>query len=107
MSQAKWLTSPASLSGRALNVWKRLAPALARRGALSADQAEQFAALCRLLAMAEAAASEIETAGLSFETKTGAKRPNPACAILLSAQRAAAPLMKTFGLHKRGALEFS
>jgi phage terminase small subunit len=98
MSRARWLRKPAGLSLGALKIWEHYAPGLWASGQLTAEKAEQFAMLCRLLATARAAADEIERFGVTIVTPSGSRRPNPACSVLLAVQKEAAPLLHEFGL---------
>jgi hypothetical protein len=99
MTRPLWLRDP-RLNGRALEFWELHAPDAYRSGHLTRQNVEQFRSLARLLALAEQAAQEIEAAGVSVRTGSGAIRPNPACNILLAAQKAAEPLLAEFGFVK-------
>lgn len=98
MTKPKWLTDPADLSEAALSYWHYYAPGLHRAGTLTADNAEAFKGLCRLLATARAAEAEIARRGVTIETASGSRKANPACGVLFDAQRQAAPLLRAFGL---------
>ena len=98
MSQPRWLAKPDGLSSAALKLWKTHAKRLCREGTLSVENAESFAALCRLLATARAAEAEINQSGVVFRTKAGVVKQNPACGILFQAQKQAAELLKDFNL---------
>ena len=98
MSKPKWLTQPDGLSGRALTVWKSLAFPTYRRGYLTARNQESFRALCRCMALADAAWAEIERDGVVIGTSSGAKKSNPAVQAMVMAQREVERLEKEFGL---------
>lgn len=98
MTRAKWLRRPTDLSGEALKYWRLHAPALYQSELLTPENAETLKLLCRLLAAARIAADEIEQFGVTIETSSGIRRGNPAVGALISAQRAARPLLLQFGL---------
>ena len=98
MSQPKWIADPDGLHGRALSVWKSYATGAFKAGYLKSDNAEVFRAMCRVLAVADAAGEAIERDGVTIELKSGVKRPNPAVKIMFDAQREAAKLLRDFGL---------
>ena len=98
MSQPKWITEPDGLHGRALSVWHAYAPGTFKAGYLRSNNSERFRAMCRALAVADAAGEAIERDGVTIELKSGVKRPNPAVKIMFDAQREAGELLREFGL---------
>lgn len=101
-SRAKWITKPSGLSPEAAEIWRVYAQGLHDAGHLTPETAENFRLLCEILAMARVAAREIAQHGATVLTKSGARRPNPACGTLLAAQKAVAPLLHDFGLRENG-----
>src|SRR5262249_12500208 len=100
MTKARWLARPDGVDTAALQVWRRYASKLHAAGRLTIDNAESFAALCRLIAAARAASAEIEKYGITIGTGTGSRRANPAIAALLQVQKAMEPLQDKFGLDE-------
>jgi P27 family predicted phage terminase small subunit len=98
MSLPKWVKGPEALHGRARTIWKSYAPRAFRDGSLTAANAELFLALCRSLAVAEAAGEEIEANGVTVKSNSGAVRPNPAVKLMFEAHREAQELLSKFGL---------
>lgn len=98
MTAPKWLSDTSRLSPRAAAIWSWYAPGLRSYRKLRQSNLEQFRTLCRLLATAEVAAAEIEEHGATVLGNGGRRRPNPAAAVLIQAQRQARPLLKMFGL---------
>src|SRR5690242_8603755 len=97
--RAKWLTQPKGMSDKAKVVWDELAPAVARAGKLAKENAHLFAILCTHLATIRAAADEISQHGAVIETKSGLRKANPACTVLIGAQRAAERYLREFEVH--------
>jgi phage terminase small subunit len=98
MTNPRWLIDPTGLSEKAEKYWKYYAPGLRRDGRLTPDSMERFRQLCRLMALAEAADGEIAAHGVTIKTASGTRRPNPACKVLIDAQRDAVPLLRAFEL---------
>jgi P27 family predicted phage terminase small subunit len=98
VSRARWLAHPEGLSPAALPIWKYYAPGLYEAGTLTPENAESLRSLCEILAIMRAAAAEIARDGVVIGTPSGAKKSNPACAVLFQAQKTAAQLLKQFGL---------
>jgi P27 family predicted phage terminase small subunit len=96
----KWRADPPGLVGEARKVWDYHAAALAAAGNLSPGNAEEFASLCRLIAIARAAQTEIDRDGITILLPSGAKRPHPAANLLLRAERQLRPLLQQFGLDQ-------
>jgi phage terminase small subunit len=101
MTSPKWLTQPFGLSQSALTYWKRYAKDCVRAETLNKDNAAQFSLMCEILAAIRAASGEIERDGATITTAAGTKRANPAVNSLISLQKAAAPLLREFGLASR------
>jgi phage terminase small subunit len=98
VSKPKWLTCPAELGDRAGRYWNQYAARLHAEQELTRNNLAKFAALCRLLAIIDAASAEIDANGVVVVAKSGAVKPNPAVAVILNAQRQAAPLLQRFCL---------
>jgi phage terminase small subunit len=103
MTRAKWLTAPTGLAPAALKLWKAHAPLLYADGALTRENAEIAKLLCTALAVAEAAAAEIGRDGVTIVGASGAKKQNPAVAVLFQAQRHAADLLHKLDAERHAA----
>jgi P27 family predicted phage terminase small subunit len=99
MSKPKWIAQPNGIEGRALKIWNSYASWLHSEGRLTRDNEQSFRALCRTLAVGEAASAEIERDGATIKSYTGTVRAHPAVKMVLDAQRNAEPLLAIFGLN--------
>lgn len=97
MSKPKWL-EPDDLPPIAQGYWDFYASGLYHEGRLTTESAEKLKFLCRTLALARAASAEIEAGGVVIGGASGSRRANPACKILLDAEKTAERLMRAFGL---------
>jgi phage terminase small subunit len=98
-TRARWFTKPTGLSDAAIAHWRRLGPALLADERLTAENAESFRSLCRLMALIECAAKDIEATGVTVTSPTGIVRQNPAIAALLQLEKQADGLFGQFGLR--------
>ena len=98
MTRAKWYRRPDGLSEEAQKDWRRLGPVALANETLKPETAASFAHLCMLLATARAAGDEIARHGVTVLTSAGSRKSNPAVNAMIAAQRAAAPLLREFGL---------
>ena len=98
MTNPRWLQCPEELSQAAKAFWNEHAGRLHASEDLVRHNIVDFTILCRLMALIGTAAAEIETFGVTLTTVTGTRKVNPACGVLLSAQRQAAPLLARFCL---------
>ena len=96
-----WLSS-AQLEGKARQIWDDNAVTRWSTGVLTQDNVEVFRALCRVLAVASAAAEKLEAEGLVIETPTGIARPHPCVRILNDAQKMALPWLQLFEMAQFG-----
>ena len=102
MTRARWIAKPERLSSTAKTIWDYYSVGLEKEGRLTPETAESFRLLCEILAVAHAAAAEIERFGVTIEAKSGARRANPALQTLMTTQREAEKLLFEFGLSTRG-----
>jgi P27 family predicted phage terminase small subunit len=100
MTRANWFANP-RLTGKALERWKKLAPAAHQAAKLTPENVEQFMILVRLLVLIEQTADEIERDGVAVKAASGGLRTHPGVAVLMDAQKAVAPLLEEFGLVRR------
>lgn len=98
MTRAKWARCPEGLTEREMKHWHRLAPKAIAAEDLHSGNVDRFKCLCRILALVEAASEEIQRDGVTIETGSGSRRPHPACAVLMQAQKQADDLLGRFGL---------
>ena len=94
----KWLACPEDLPEAAKAFWNSHAVALHAAECLTRHNTTEFSILCHLVAIITVASAEIHASGVVITTPSGAKKANPACGVLLSAQRQAAPLLQRFCL---------
>jgi P27 family predicted phage terminase small subunit len=81
------------LSASAREVWESVVPQLFAEGLLGREHVELARQYCEAIAMARAASGEIGANGVTIVTASGTRKANPACSILLQAQRRANDIM--------------
>lgn len=90
---------PASLSTRAREEWRRLAPIAHEAGTLTARSAKVFEILCEVLATERQARELVAVDGIAVKTGRDGVKPHPAVRTMETARAHAAVLLKAFRLE--------
>jgi P27 family predicted phage terminase small subunit len=90
---------PASLSTRAREEWRRLAPIAHQAGTLTARSAKAFEILVEVLATERQARELVATDGITVKTGRDGVKPHPAVRTMETARAHAAVLMRQFRLE--------
>ena len=90
---------PASLSTRAREEWRRLAPIAHEVGTLSARSAKAFEILCEVLATERQARQVVADEGITVKTGKNGVKPHPAVRTMEQARAQAAVMMRQFRLE--------
>ena len=100
VTKPRWACVPDDLSDAAKRYWRRYESDFRTAQTLTPATIEKFKFLCQLLAMCDRAAADIEANGVTVASQSGARKQNPALAVLLEAQREATKLLDDFGLER-------
>lgn len=90
---------PASLSARAREEWRRLAPIAHEVGTLTARSAKSFELLVEVLATERQARQVVADEGITVKTGKDGVKPHPAVRTMEQARAHAAALMRQFRLE--------
>ncbi len=99
MRRARRPSPPASLSTRAREEWRALAPVAHEIGTLSTRSAKQFEILCEVLATERQAREIVATEGLTVKSEKGGAKLHPAARMLEVSRAQAALMMRQFRLE--------
>lgn len=99
MRRARRPSPPATLSTRAREEWRALAPVAHEAGTLTARSAKQFEILCEVLATERQAREIVATEGLTVKSEKGGAKLHPAARMLEVSRAQAAVLIRQFRLE--------